>query len=222
MKDNLSAFHSTEYDRKIIQTMPYYDEFYKQVIELVKTIYSNPVSWLDIGCGTGRMAGAAFESIKIERFVFTDSSEGMIKAAKKQFERRNTEFSVLDVRDLSYENEFDVVSAVLVNHFLKPEERQAALQRMYTALKENGILVSFENIAPFTEIGKEVSLEKWKRYQIEKGKSMEEADRHIARFGKEYFPLTIERHLSDLRKCGFRAVEVLWYSNMQAGFWAMK
>ena len=39
MSDNISAFHSREYDRKIKQTLPYYDDFYKQVIELVKTFH---------------------------------------------------------------------------------------------------------------------------------------------------------------------------------------
>lgn len=36
MNDNMSAFSSIVYDRKIRQTLPYYDEFYEQVIELVK------------------------------------------------------------------------------------------------------------------------------------------------------------------------------------------
>lgn len=36
MNDNKSAFRSDEYDRKIKQTLPYYDEFYEQVIDLVK------------------------------------------------------------------------------------------------------------------------------------------------------------------------------------------
>ena len=33
MNDNKSAFYSREYDRKIKQTLPYYDDFYEQVIE---------------------------------------------------------------------------------------------------------------------------------------------------------------------------------------------
>lgn len=55
MNDNRLAFDSTEYDRKIKQTLPYYDEFYKQVIELVKTFQISAVKWLDIGCGTRKM-----------------------------------------------------------------------------------------------------------------------------------------------------------------------
>ena len=44
MIDNTSAFHSNEYDQKIRQTFPYYEEFYVQVTELVKTAH--------IGAGT--------------------------------------------------------------------------------------------------------------------------------------------------------------------------
>lgn len=60
MTDNNSAFDSKEYDRKIMQTVPYYEEFYKQVIDLVKVHKSEDVFWLDIGCGTGKMAEVAF------------------------------------------------------------------------------------------------------------------------------------------------------------------
>ena len=67
-----------------------------------------------------------------------------------------------------------------------------------------------------------VYLEKWKRYQIEQGKSVEESTRHIERYGKDYFPITLEEHLTLMRNSGFRAVEILWLSNMQVGLWGMK
>lgn len=71
-------------------------------------------------------------------------------------------------------------------------------------------------------IGKSVYLEKWKRYQMSQGKSIEESERHIERYGKDYFPITLEEHLKLMRNCGFRVVEILWLSNMQAGIWGMK
>lgn len=41
MKDNNSAFKSTEYDEKIICTLPYYEQFYKQITDVVNTYYKN-------------------------------------------------------------------------------------------------------------------------------------------------------------------------------------
>lgn len=168
--DNKSAFDSGEYDRKIKQTLPYYDVFYKEVIELVKTLHHSPVTWLDIGCETGKMGNIAFETVELEKFVFCDASDEMIRIAKERFSRPNAEFSVCDVQNLAYANEFDVIIAIQVNHYLQMHERKLALRKCYEALKENGVFISFENFAPFTDAGKSIYLEKWKRYQMKQGK----------------------------------------------------
>ena len=70
MNDNKSAFSADSYDEKIRQTLPYYDEFYEQIIALIKVYNHSAVKWLDIGCGTGKMASVAFENVKIEKFFF--------------------------------------------------------------------------------------------------------------------------------------------------------
>ena len=36
------------------------------------------------------------------------------------------------------------------------------------------------------------------------------------------FPITIEQHLEMLKNAGFKSVNILWVSYMQAGFWAIK
>ena len=35
MKDNVSAFSSSEYDQEIKRTLPFYESFYEQVIDVV-------------------------------------------------------------------------------------------------------------------------------------------------------------------------------------------
>ena len=70
------------------------------------------------------------------------------------------------------------------------------MKKCYAALKENGIFITFENFSPFTAIGEKVYLEKWKRYQLKHGKSLEECNKHIERYGKDYFPITLEEHIN--------------------------
>lgn len=222
MSDNKSAFSSIDYDRKIRQTLPYYDQFYEQVIELVKIFNHHAVKWLDIGCGTGKMGSIAFANVDLEKFIFCDSSEEMIRIAKTHFRDHNAEFSICDVQNLAYIDEFDVITAIQVNHYLSIDERKIALQRCYKALKENGLYISFENFAPFTDLGKTVYLEKWKRYQMRQGKSFEECQEHINRYGKDYFPISLSKNLDLMRACGFKIVEILWLSNMQVGLWGIK
>ena len=222
MNDNKSAFSSGEYDKKIIQTLPYYEQFYEQVIELVKAYNHNAVRWLDIGCGTGKMGSVALENVDLEKFVFCDSSEEMIRIAKERFRDYNVEFSICDVQELAYIDEFDIITAIQVNHYLRMDERKVALQKCYEALKNNGLFISFENFAPFTDLGKLVYLEKWKRYQMKQGKSLEECQKHINRYGKDYFPISLSENVELMKNCGFKVVEILWLSNMQVSLWGIK
>ena len=222
MNDNISAFNAMEYDNKIKQTLPHYDEFYKQVIELVKTFHIGAVRWLDVGCGTGKMGSVAFENVALEKFVFSDCSEKMIKIVKERFDFENTEFVVCDAKELDYVNEFDVITAIQVNHYMNETSRKAALMKYYAALKNNGLFISFENFAPFTDLGKSIYLERWKRYQLEQGKSLEECNKHIERYGKEYFPISLSENIELMKNCGFKIVEILWLSNMQVGIWGIK
>lgn len=222
MNDNISAFNTMEYNSKIKQTLPYYDEFYKQVIELVKTFHSGAVRWLDVGCGTGKMGSVAFENVALEKFVFSDCSEKMIKIVKERFDFENTEFVVCDAKELDYVNEFDIITAIQVNHYMNETSRKAALMKYYAALKNNGLFISFENFAPFTDLGKSIYLERWKRYQLEQGKSLEECNKHIERYGKEYFPISLSENIELMKNCGFKIVEILWLSNMQVGIWGIK
>lgn len=223
MKDNISAFSSSEYDTKIKQTIPFYEVFYEQIIELVKAYYEdNALTWLDVGCGTGKMADMAFTNVELEKFVFCDCSEKMIEIVKERFPFRNAEYIVCDVQELPYSGEFDVITTIQVNHYLQEGQRKYALKKYYEALKKNGLYISFENFAPFTDDGRCVYLKRWKSYQIESGKSMPESEEHIARYGKEYYPVSVTENLKLMRECGFKTVEILWLSNMQIGIWGIK
>lgn len=62
--------------------LPYYQEFYRQVVDTVKVLDYPSLSWLDLGCGTGKMGEAAFSAFAPKRFVFWDQSPEMIAIAK--------------------------------------------------------------------------------------------------------------------------------------------
>jgi tRNA (cmo5U34)-methyltransferase len=67
-----------------------------------------------------------------------------------------------------------------------------------------------------------IGLAAWKQYVIDNGRTEQEADQHIARYGRELLPIRAEEHLAALTQTGFGVVEIFWYSQMQAGFYAIK
>lgn len=223
MRDNNSAFKSTEYDEKIKLTLPYYEQFYKQITDVVNTYYkSKSLDWLDVGCGTGKMAEIASRETPTKRFVFCDNSSKMMDIAKNRFDFPNAEFIISDVQNINFQNEFDVVTAVQVNHYLKGDERICAIKKCYEALKSDGLFISFENFAPSGKMSERLYLERWKKYQISMGKSSEEAEDHIGRYKKDYYPISVSEHLEILKKCGFKEAELLWLSYMQIGIVGIK
>lgn len=168
------------------------------------------------------MAELALKNLNIESFVFWDNSVQMLETAKQRFQGSNTEFLLASALDLNRIEEFDVITAIQVLHYFHENERSDVISRSYKALSSPGIFISFENFAPYSETGKQILLNRWKKYQLSQGGSPIECDKHIARYGKAYFPITISEHLQTLHQCGLKNAEIIWVSNLQAGFLGIK
>lgn len=222
MKQNSAPFDVAEYDRQIKRTLPFYEEMFQQAVDIVRILNLQSLRWLDVGCGTGKMARTALDNFDIQKMVCIDVEKEMLEKAENFCDNEKVEFLQCDIRELPYEEIFDIVTAVQVNHYFKKDERVAAIKKCYDALTENGIYISFENFAPDSEEGARLYLERWKQFQIANGKSKEEADSHIRRYGRDYFSITISESIKLLKECGFRMVGILWVSYMQVGILARK
>lgn len=222
MKQNSTPFDVAEYDKQIKKTLPFYEEMIQQIVDIVRLLDLQSLSWLDVGCGTGKMARTALDNFNIKKMVCSDVEQEMLEKARVFCNNEKVEFLPCDVRELPYQDMFDIATAVQVNHYFKKDERIIAIKNCYNALKENGIYISFENFAPDSEEGTGLYLERWKQFQIANGKTEEAADLHIKRYGQNYFPISISESVRLLKDCGFRIVEILWVSYMQVGILARK
>lgn len=222
MKDNLSAYSSNDYDNRVNSVLPYYQEFHFQILDLVKVLNKDKIRWLDTGCGTGNLTQKALEYFDNIEFTLCDPSENMLKTAENKLGHKNIQYFNIDSQHLDFDNEFDIVTAVQSHHYLDMESRKTAAKHCYQALKQSGIYITFENIALSTPQSDVIGIERWKRFLASNGKTTEEIKSHVSRRGTEVFPITVEQHIKLLRECGFRSVDILWASYMQAGLFAIK
>lgn len=226
--DNSTPYRAFEYDAKVRQTIPFYDTIHTQVIRLVKAAKPDVESWVDTGCGTGHLVQQALPVFPTARFILADPSEAMLEQSRTRLSGAPVgRVSLL----LAGSGELgkhiapasaDVITAIQCHHYFHEPERLAALKTCYALLKPGGLLVVCENTAPRTQTGVQIGLRNWRTFLISHGRTDEEADKHLQRYGREFFPLTLEQHFSVMEQAGFRIVESFWHSQMQSGFFAIK
>jgi tRNA (cmo5U34)-methyltransferase len=218
--------HFPNYDEEIRRILPYYDSFHQETIDLIKSTNSKPAVWLDTGCGTGTFVERALRHFPDTRFVLADPSAEMLEGARKKLygSDRVTFLKPSSTQKLSTEliGRPDVITAIQSHHYLSKEDRIKVTKVCYDLLNQGGTYVTFENIRPMTEMGVEIGKQNWKNFQLSNGRDLETVENHIKRFDTMFFPITVEEHLSLMRGIGFNAVELLWYSCMQAGFYCVK
>ncbi len=226
--DNTTPYKACEYDKNVRQTIPFYELFHAETIDLVKSLKPQVKIWLDTGCGTGYLVESAFGHFPHTFFVLADPAEGMLSEAKKRLQKISPEgirfIDSATSEDLrgNLDLQPEVITAIMCHHYLKPEKRWDATAACFDLLAPEGVYITFENIRPHCEKVVELSLKRWKRFQISQGRSQAVVEEHLKRFNKAYFPITVDEHLDLLKRCGFRVTELFWYSQMQAGFYAIK
>lgn len=221
--DNRSAFNVNMYDDNVRKVIPLYDEIYVQIFSLINTYFKNgTLSVLDTGCGTGTFGLKACKNLKLSELVLCDPSEKMLADAKNKLSGYSCQFIAVGSEELDFDNRFDIVTAIQSHHYFDRASRKKAVKNCFNALKKGGLFICFENTAPLSEQGKDIMLRRLEDYQLGAGRSAEEVKSHSARYGKEFFPITINEQIDLLLDSGFQTAELFWHSYMQSGFYAIK
>ncbi len=223
MRDNKTSQAAVDYDANVSKTIPRYPLFHDETIQLIKLAKPNTASWLDTGSGTGNLILKAIEHFGNTKFVVADPSESMLDIAKEKLAGNNDITYILaGSEELAYNASFDVITAIMVHHYLASEARKKVTQNCFNMLKAGGVYVTFETIRPATAVGTQIGLQRWRDAQLTSGKSIAAVDKHISRYEIELLPISITAHLDLLKEVGFSTVEILWVSGMQAGFYGIK
>jgi tRNA (cmo5U34)-methyltransferase len=223
--DNTTPHKAEDYDIGVRKTIPYYETIHREAIDLIKTVKPEAKTWLDTGCGTGFTVEQAYPLFLQTHFFICDPAPQMLAEARKRLQHipkdRLTILEPTGSQELEkiIDKKVDVITAIQAHLYLQCDERKKATENCFRLLNKSGIYVTTENIHPLSAKGVEIGLTRWTNFQLQAGQDVEE---HARRFNKKYFPITIEEHLRLLRDTGFATVEVFWYAQMQAGFYAIK
>lgn len=130
------------YDELICEDIDY-NLIEKKIIKIADEYNCSRDYYLDVACGTGNV------SIKIARYFqltyLVDLSEDMLQEAYEKFkkQRSNSKIICQDMRSLSLNKKFDLITCVLdsTNYILEIEDLEKYFSCIYNHLNDNGIFV---------------------------------------------------------------------------------
>ena len=93
---------------------------------------------IDLGCGDGALTWQLSELVPDGKVVGIDASVGMIAAAQSR-SKPNLTFVQMDMNDMDFQNEFDVIFSNAALHWVKDHGR--LLKNSFRALKDGGHLL---------------------------------------------------------------------------------
>ena len=112
---------------------------------------------LDLGCGDGTLTAQLADAAPEGSVLGVDAPVGMIETART-LERPNLAFRLMDVVEMDFEDEFDVVFSNATLHWVRDHGK--ALDAVYKALRSDGVLrIQFAasgNCAHFFAVTREV------------------------------------------------------------------
>jgi SAM-dependent methyltransferase len=98
---------------------------------------------MDYGCGTGSASDFFFDVLGVDRLIGTDISPKALEIARQKHSSERTQFLLFDQYQPS--GQIDLAFCNGVFHHIPPNERAAAVDYIYRALRPGGLFAFWEN-----------------------------------------------------------------------------
>ncbi|MDO8210888.1 trans-aconitate 2-methyltransferase [Conexibacter sp. CPCC 206217] len=161
MQDNASAVfeaHATRYaDDLRRQLIPPFDAFYGTAVAALADAGAPLARVLDLGAGTGLLAGTVAAAYPAAHVVLVDGAPAMLEQARQRLGGAvgSAEFHVADLRDpfptAPDGTPYDAIVSALAIHHLDDGGKRDLFARAFAALRPGGVFVNAEQVIGRTD-----------------------------------------------------------------------
>ncbi len=161
---------------------------------------------LDLGCGDGELTARLAELVPDGLVLGIDASKNMITSAQEKHNVENVIFQLMDINDMNFKNEFDVVFSNAALHWVKDHNK--LLANIRNCLRKEGVLLfnfaADGNCTNFLKVIKRAISEK--KYQS-----------YFSDFDWPWYMPNVNEYKKILNQANFRETNV-WSENVDKYF----
>jgi tRNA (cmo5U34)-methyltransferase len=201
------GIETAEYDQQILTFIPHYDEILDAATRALDAVDRPVRTLLDLGIGSGALAGRCLQRRRGVRVVGIDSDPAMLAMARQRLGRRLT--SIVGNFESTPFPACDVVTASFaLHHIATPAAKGRVFRRVFAALRPGGLLIDADSHLSSAPKLLKRDYDAW-RAHLAATHGPNGARRFMRAWAGEdtYFPLELETRL--LRQAGF-TVDVVW------------
>jgi tRNA (cmo5U34)-methyltransferase len=196
-----------DYDKSILTFIPHYEKMLDAAAAAVATLAGNAPRVLDLGTGSGALAGRVMRACPGARVTGVDADEGMLALAHKRLRGRLKTITGDFVSTPLPRS--DVVTASFSLHHIPARRSKTALYaKCFVSLKRGGVLVNADCCLSSSSTLQARDRAAWHRH-LARSYGRSGGEQYLRAWASEdtYFTLDQEREM--LARAGF-AVDVIW------------
>lgn len=200
---------ASTYDRDRSRLIPGCDLFYRWALDLIP---AKSKVILDLGAGSGLLTLLLRDRFPHAHIHVADFSQPMLELARKRLEGdANVTFYCMDYLADPLPQQVCAVASSLSIHHLEDSGKRTVFQKVYAALKPNGVFVNAEQVAgPTPQLDERYKV--WWLQQVRAAGATEQQFQDSLYRQKEDRCSPVQTQLAWMREAGFDDADC-WYKN---------
>ncbi len=206
--------YASQYDMSRKKLIPCFDDFYQIAIKEIPFTKEQNIDVLDLGSGTGLMAGLVASNYPNAKIQLLDIAEKMLSEAQEKLKyfKNDFDFIVANYSKIkSFNKNFDLIISSLSIHHLTDFEKQNLFKVIHAHLKSDGIFINADQVLGGTEEIETIYRSRWIEQVKEKGASDKELSAALERMEEDKMS-TLASQTQWLKEAGFVNVNC-WFKN---------